>query len=129
MEIITYEVSQNVKIAHDVSGYIYINLALNLTHQPKYKVALFCSTARQAHEAANNLMKLVETTCLIRNYFSGSPQYTFEFPNGSRILIRVPSDGVRGHRLHTMYIDSAIQDNLVRFCLFQYLTKYDPRFI
>ena len=110
---------------YDCSYYEHINLALQLVENEAFRVAFFCSSLRHAEYTAEKLKHLIGDECYVRRLSAG--HYEFIFSNHSSILVKVPSDHTHGYRIHAMFVEYGIFDNVVKNCLLPCLCNYETR--
>ena len=96
---------------------------IKLTENNDYRVAVFCSTINQVGLISEKIKSLVEhSQCEIIKH--NPSHYSFQFPNGSDIVVRIPIGNVRGYRFHSIFVDEDAGQKLIDYCLKPYLTKY-----
>lgn len=90
-----------------------------------YRVAFFCSSIMHLENAVTVFReKLDKENLAYLVHKRADDDCEFQFPNGSIILIRVPSKRIQGNKVDAMYIDEDISDELSSYCREEYKEKW-----
>lgn len=117
------------KRTNDIAGDENIDCSLHLIKNNGFRVAFFCSSTRYVNDVVDKIReKIAEKSIESSIKRLSQAHYEFLFQNGSHILVRVPSDAVRGYRVHAIFTDAGIFDSVMEHCLIRpYLTKFEER--